>query len=276
MKDDHHSGEFKNEYIGQFEEIQKRALGIPYVKDSIEYLLTIAYGFENYVVEKIADRDKTGLLLKKIEKDAAGGSNVFLILEQIKEFEEHLTIHERLFIIKIKNLIELQIKKMRLHTVFPENHIRNRNRFLLEENPVQVEAIKKERIVWLAGKEKAEMFMALLQKHHFINEMEIEICLSIFCGKDGELFTKVNPIKIKWNGKNSELAHLIRKLSDGSEKYITNDELWVKVSKWFLDKNGKELKPNSISVSSQKGNPKSKALLDAIVSSVIKNKNQKS
>jgi len=265
MKDDHHSGEFNHDYIGQFEGIQKRALEIPYVKDSIEYLLTMVYGFENYIVEKIAERDKTGLLLKKIETDASGGSNVFLILERIKEFEEHLTIQERLFIIKIKNLIELQIKKLRLHTVFPENHIRNKTLFLLDEKPGQDEVIKKERIVWLAGREKAELLVTQLQKNNFIDATDANICLSIFCGKEGELFTSENPVKVKWNGKNSELTYLIRKLSGGSGKFITDDEVWVKVSKWFLDKNGKELKPNSLSVSSQKGNPKSKAVIDAIV-----------
>lgn len=270
MKDDHHYGEFKNEYIGQFEGIQKRALELPYVKDSIEYLLTIAYGFENYIVEKIAERDKTGLVLKKIETDAAGGSNLFLILERIKEYEEHLTIQERLFIIKIKNLIELQIKKMRLHTVFPENHIRNRTPFIIVENQKLTEANKKERIVWLAEKEEAEKLIKHLHQNRFIDETDADICLSIFCGKDGELFKKENPVTVKWNGKNSELTYLIRKLSGGSGKFITDDEVWVKVSKWFLDKNGKELKPNSLSVSSQKGNPKSKAVIDAIVKDLSK------
>ncbi len=270
MKDDHHTGEFNHDYIGKFEGIQKRALEIPYVKDSVEYLLTIAYEFENYIVEKIADRDKTGLVLRKIETDAAGGSNVFLILERIKEFEEHLTIKERLFIIKIKNLIELQLKKLKLHTVFPENHIRNRARILLAENSEQVEAIKKERIVWLAGKEKAERLVALLQKHHFIDETDADICLSIFCGKDGELFTKENPIKIKWNGLNSELTYLIRRLTGGGGRFITDTELWVKVSRWFLDKNGKALKANNLSVSSQKGKPKTKSVIDAIIKELSK------
>lgn len=272
MNDDYQTGKFSSDYIDKFESIQKRALELPYVKDSIEYLLTIVYGFENYIVEEISVRDKTGLVLKKIENNLDSGPNVFLILERIKEFEEHLTIKERLFILKMKNLIELQIRKMRLHTVFPENQIRNRTRYLLPEHTAQNESIKRERIIWLAGKEKAEKLVTLLQKNKFCDTTGADIFLSIFCGKDGELFSKENPGKIRWNGLISELTYLIRKLVGAGVNFITDDEVWVKVSRYFVQKNGNTLKPKNLAVSSQKGNPKNKAVIEAIIKAIESNK----
>ena len=190
------------------------------------------------------------------------------MLERIEDNTENLNMKEKIYFYKIKQLIELQLSKIELHINYPNVLLLNAGNYKTEQNETLKEEIKKERIVCLTEKEIIEKLIDAWKKNSFIDNIETEKILSIFCDIYGNLFTTYPKEKMKWNKRQSELTYFFRLLIDPSNKIISDNKIWVKVSKCFLVNDVKSLMPSSLAVSSQKGNPKSKDLIKRIVKSL--------
>lgn len=272
MKEEISIWQLKYEDFNRFEVFEQSALAIPFVKESVEYLLTIRYKFENYVTEKIYNPKKKityhNTYPPKKENKQLTGINYNqepAHLEQLKALGI-LDERESDFFDKLNNLIRLQMNRMRLHQEFPNINIRNQISYSNEDQIYLTEKEKKENLIWLGSRDQLELLLTELidKKYHG----EKEKLLGLFCDMNGRSFTRAKKEKTKWHKHNSELAFLIRLLISGSNKLLSAESIWVKTSKCFNDNNGKTITPKSLSVSSQKGNPKTQDELKSIVEKV--------
>jgi len=144
MDDDYRLWKFTNEDLNNFEKIEKQVLTMPYIMDSVEYLLSVIYRFENYVVDKITEGSKKGLRLRVVGKNRENDSNIIRILDEVEQYEEHLSIEERIYISKIKNLMRYLLKNLHVNAAYTHLQIRNNTSYLLEEHHKGKDEIKKE------------------------------------------------------------------------------------------------------------------------------------
>jgi hypothetical protein len=255
MNDDPSLWKLKYEDLKNFEFYENYALTIPFVKESVEYLLIIKYKFQNYITEKLTKNTKPQII--NLES-----------LEKTEELEKYLDIPERIFLQKLRNLIQCQMSKINLHNNYPNVQIRNIQNYLLQEHPTKNVETAKERLIWMESIEKLKALIQALKENGFIERTQTEKILSVFCDKKGNTFNTLSKEMITWNKQKSELAYLMRLLIDAKYRMLADREIWVKVSKCIVDKDGNAIKPNSLAVSSQKGNPKSKELINSIVDKV--------
>lgn len=142
MDDDYGLRKFTNEDLNNFEKIAKQALTMPFVKESAMYLLTEIYRFGNYVIDRTSEESKKGIILR--EKSEIANLDIYEMLKRIEESEEDLTLEERIFFRKIKNLTRLQLAILKLDFNYPNAQTRNMQNNLLEVHHQRKDEIKKE------------------------------------------------------------------------------------------------------------------------------------
>lgn len=96
----------------------------------------------------------------------------------------------------------------------------------------------------------------------------MENVISNFCDNNGILFTATQKQKIRWCKKITELVTFIGEMVNSKNKCIAGEEIWVKVCKCFINEGGNELNPDSLAVTYQKANPKSKELIIKIIKTI--------
>jgi len=266
MDEEYHLQKFTKEDLDSFDKIQNNVFLISDLTESIEYLFEIVYGFKNYIVDRVFEEIKLNLTPNKITGTIQ--IDIVKILDKLEENAEYLTIKERIFLSKIRNLVGLQIAKLQLHSSYPKQKVKNRIHYLLEEHKVDFDKIKEDRLIWLGGKGKAELLVKQWKEYNYIEQIETEIVLSIFCDPKGNTFSPKDKTKIRWLKYNTELALFINGMTTITNKLISDESIWVKVCKCFISKNGKELDPNSMAVSYQKTKPRE--LIKKIINIVSK------
>jgi hypothetical protein len=266
MDDEYRLRKITKEVIANFNYIEEKALAFPFVKDSLDYLLNVLYGFENYVVEKIIYGNKEVWRLRQNRTNEK--TDLISIVDRIEEYGDELGIEERLFISKIRNLITHQMRRLHVDELYPKSRLKNKNTLFIEEHNRDKSENKKDRIVWLVSKEVLEKLIIEWQKNQFIQEKNTEKVISNFCDTTGELFTTVTKEKIQWCKDITELVVFIGEMVNSKFKLIAGDEFWVKVCKCFFNKDGNELKPESLAVTYQKAKPKSKEKILKIVKTI--------
>ncbi len=132
MDEDYRLRKFTKEDLTNFNYIQEKASAFPFVKDSLEYLLDVLYRFENYVVEKIIFRNKRQLKLRK--NNFSENTDLIKIVDRIEEYSDELSIDERLFISKTRNLITHQMRRLHVDGLYGESRLKNKSPFLVEEH----------------------------------------------------------------------------------------------------------------------------------------------
>ena len=268
MSDEYRLPKFIKENISDFEQIEKQALALPYVKDSIDFLLSVLYEFEKYVIEKINYGDKQGLRLLINDDKSFEKNNPISIVDRIEQYEHELSLEERFFAAKVKTLITHQMRRLHIDESYPKSRLKNKNLLLLEEPKTDKSENKRNRIVWLGSKEVLEKLIVEWEKNQFIEGSNTEKVKSNFCDKNGELFTSALKEKIRWCKKLSELVVFMGEMVNSKFKFIASDEIWTKVCKCFVNKDGIELNPDSLAVNYQKAKPKSKELILKIIKSI--------
>lgn len=129
MDDEYRLIKFTKEDLTNFNYIEERARNFPFVKDSLEYLLDVLYRFENYVVEKIIFRNKRQLKLRK--NNFSDTTDLIKIVDRIEEYSDELSIDERLFILKIRNLITHIMRRLHVDGLYSKSRLRNDSPSLL-------------------------------------------------------------------------------------------------------------------------------------------------
>jgi hypothetical protein len=265
MEEEYHLRKFTKE---QFEQIKQNAMDIPLVRDSIDYLLSVLYEFEKYVIENISYGNKQGLRLRISENDIMEKNNPISIVDRIEEYESELSLDQRIFAANIKTLITHQMRRLHIDEMYPRSRLKNKNNYFLEEHKPDKSQNKKDRLVWLGDKEILVKLVTEWEKNQFIEEKNQEKAISNFCNKNGDLFTAVPKEKIRWCKKITELVVFIGEMVYSKYKFIATDEIWAKVCKCFLKEDGSELNPDSLAVTYQKAKPKSKGLIIKILSTI--------
>lgn len=274
MEDDPQLWKIKYEDLNNFEFFEKCAFTIPFVKDSVEYLLTIRYKFENYVTNKIHTAKKK-LVPTKAESLPKNSNQIIpfnnfreiVNLEQIRMLDI-LDKREAIFYDKLNNLIRLQMNRMRLHQELPGINIKNQINYGGEEQVTLNVKEVKENLIWLGSKEQLKLLIEELTDNKFLAAADKEKVLRLFCDNSGKTFNRIKKEMVRWLGKKTELSLLINTATDGSNKLLSNEHIWSRTAKCFLDENGKQLNPKSLGVAYQKGNPKTKELLADIIKKV--------
>ncbi|QQS34775.1 MAG: hypothetical protein IPM56_10925 [Ignavibacteriales bacterium] len=266
MDDEYQARKFTKEDLDQFNNIEEKALTFPLAKESLEYLLNVLYKFENYVVEKICYGNQEEWRLKQTRRNER--TDILGIVDRIEEYGDELSMEERLFILRVKNLITHQMRRLHVDELYPKSRLRNRNVLLLAEHKPDKAENKKERIVWLSSKEVLQRLINEWKGNHFIEESNSEKVMSNFCDKDGVLFTAAHKEKIRWCKNNTELVTFIGEMAFSKFKCIAGDEIWAKVCKCFLSKDGKEMKPGSLAVTYQNCKPKNRELILNIIKTI--------
>ena len=272
MSDDYRLAKFTKE---QFEQIKQNAMDIPLVKDSIDYLLEVLYEFEQYVIENISYGDKQGFRLRINNNNTIEKNNPLSIVDRIEEYETELSLEQRVFAANVKSLITHQMRRLHIDEMYPRSRLKNKKNYLLEEKKPDISENKKTRIVWLASKEELEKLINEWIKNDFIKDSSIEKVICNFCNVNGELFTSIPKQKIRWCKKITELVVFISEMVNSKYKIIAGEEIWVKVCKCFEKKDGNGLNPDSLAVSYQKANPKSKELILKIIKTISDEQNEK-
>ena len=268
MSDEYRLPKFTKEQLIDFKEIEKQAMAIPYVKDSIDFLLSVLYELEKYVIEKISDGNRQGLRLLINENKSFEKSNPITIVDRIEQYQDELSFEEKLIAENVKTLITHQMRRLHVDEMYPKSRLKNKNILLLEEHNPGKNEIKKERLIWLAGRGKLLLLISEWNKNQFIKETEPEKVIGNFCDNNGEKFTTLEKHKILWIRKITELVVFISEMATNRYKFITSEDIWVKVCKCFVNKDGSELNPDSLAVTYQKAKPKSKGLIIKIIDSI--------
>lgn len=266
MDEEYRLRKITKEDLANFNYIEEKALAFPFVKDSVDYLLNVLYRFENYVVEKIIYGNKEEWRLR--QKRTNDKTDLISIVDRIDEYGDELSLEERFFISQVKNLITHQMRRLHADDMYPNSKLKNKNTLLIQEHNKDKSENKKDRIVWLVSKEQLEKLIIEWQKNQFIEEKNTEKVISNFCDTTGELFTTVTKEKIQWCKDITELVLFIGEMVNSKFKLIAGDEFWVKVCKCFFNKDGNELKPESLAVTYQKAKPKSKEKILKIVKTI--------
>lgn len=259
MDEDPQLWKLKYEDLNNFEFFEKYAFTIPFVKDSVEYLLTIRYKFENYITEKLHSTNKKThspriITTTETKQQPITRENYREIvnLEKINTMEL-LSKSEALFYDKLNNLIRLQMNRMRLHQELSGINIRNQINYGGQEQILLDEHEKKENLIWLGTKEQLQLLLVELTANKFIAGGDKERVLRLFCDNTGKTFNRIKKEMVRWQGKQTELSLLIKDFSEGSNKLLSNEHIWAKTTNCFLDQNGKQLKSNNLGVAYQKG-----------------------
>lgn len=121
MNDDYRLSKFTKE---QFEQIKQNAMAIPLVKDSINYLLDVLYEFEKYVIENISYGDKQGLRLRITDNNLIEKNNPISIVDRIEEYENELSIEQRIFAANVKTLITHQMRRLHIDEMYPRSRLK--------------------------------------------------------------------------------------------------------------------------------------------------------
>ena len=137
MEEDYRLRKFTKEDLDDFDIIRKRVLLFILVIDSLEYLLTEIYRFGNYIVERITEGSKKEIKLKL--KNEMGGVGIYQMLERIQEYEEELTIKERIYIYKIRGLVDYQMARLHLSTHYQNIQVLNKPKYFLEAHKITEE-----------------------------------------------------------------------------------------------------------------------------------------
>ena len=169
MDDGYLFRKFTDKDLDNFDLVEKQVSKIPHIKESLEYILTEMYAFSNYIAEKKLTSNKK--LKSKIVKR---NNNLAIsnMLEETEMYEENLTIKERLYIAKLKNLYILQEKRLNIHSSFTTQAIRNNINFFNEEHENIIEDNIKNYIVFLGEKEQATLLITEWIKNSFIDNIE--------------------------------------------------------------------------------------------------------
>ena len=189
--------ETKNENLKNFEFFERYALAIPFVKDSVEYLLTIRYKFDNYVTNKI-HTSKKKLVSDKTTIHSKPSNQIIPIrnyreivnLEQIRMLDI-LDKREVMFYDKLNNLIGLQMNRMRLHQELPGINIRNEINYGGEEQVILNVKEIKENLIWLGSKEQLQLLIEELTNNDFLTASDKKKALRLFCDRSGKTFNKI-------------------------------------------------------------------------------------
>lgn len=139
MDDEYRLRKFTKEDLANFNYIEERVRNFPYVRDSLEYLLDVLYRFENYVVEKIIFRNKRQLKLRR--NNLSDNADLIKIVDRIEEYRDELSIDERLFISKIRNLITHLMRRLHVDGLYSKSRLRNESPALLVKH-IQDKRIK--------------------------------------------------------------------------------------------------------------------------------------
>ncbi len=123
MNEEYRLRKFTKEDLANFNYIEERAWAFPFVKDSLDYLLDVLYRFENYVVEKIIFRNNRQLKLRK--NNFSDNTDLIKIVDRIEEYSDELSIDERLFISKIRNLITHVMRRLHVEGLYSKSRLRN-------------------------------------------------------------------------------------------------------------------------------------------------------
>lgn len=123
MEEEYRLRKFTKEDLANFNYIEERAWSFPLVRDSLDYLLDVLYRFENYVVEKIIFRNKRQLKLRK--NNFSDSTDLIKIVDRIEEYSDELSIDERLFISKIRNLITHVMRRLHVDGLYSKSRLRN-------------------------------------------------------------------------------------------------------------------------------------------------------
>lgn len=272
MDDDPQLWKIKYEDLNNFEFFEKCAFTIPFVKDSVEYLLTIRYKFENYVTNKIHTAKKklvsnktTNLSKTNNQLIPINSYREIVNLEQIRMLDI-LDKREAMFYDKLNNLIRLQMNRMRLHQELPGINIKNQINYNGEEQVILNVKEIRENLIWLGSKEQLQLLIEELITNKFLAAADKERVLRLFCDNSGKTFNRIKKEMVRWQRKNTELSMMIKEFSEGSNKLLSNERIWARTAKCFLDQNGKQLKPNNLGVAYQKG--KRNELLGSIVKKI--------
>ncbi len=142
MDDDYRLRKFTSEDLNSFEEIAKKAFSTLFVKDSAKYLLIEIFRFGNYVIDRTSEKTKKGITLK--EKSKIADLDIYMLFKGIEEIEENLTLEERLFYRRIKNLFGLHLATLQLDFKYPDGQSRNIPNHLLEAHPQEKDEVEKE------------------------------------------------------------------------------------------------------------------------------------
>ena len=274
MADGYQLEKFTEKELENFENLRGQAFAKLYVIDSLDYLLLMAYRFEEYVVEKIDKQGKQYLVLKKNENKGINNFSYAEILNRIEENFELLNPKEQKYYLKLKDLFSLQAGRMQLYQSFPNTQARNIANLLLPEHIEVKEDNKKEKLIWLGELEQAKLLIEEWKKYKFIGKIDTEKVLSMFCDMNGESFSNFKREIIIWDGTDSELTLFFRKMTEQPYKLVSAKQIWQKLSNCFLNSDGDALKPKSLSVSSQKAKPRTSDTIEAILREVCSSKNQ--
>ncbi len=266
MDEDYRLRNITKEDLANFNNIEQKALALPFVKDSVDYLLSVLYRFENYVVEKMSHGNNEEWRLRQTKTNEK--TDLISIVDRIDEYGDELSLEERVFISKVKNLITHQMRRLHADDMYPKSRLKNKNTLLLEEHIRDKSENKKDKIVWLVSKEQLEKLIIEWQKNQFIEEKNVEKVISNFCDINGELFSTTQKDKIRWCKKITELVAFIGEMVNSKFKFIAGDEIWVKVCKCFINNDGSELNHYSLAVAYQNAKPKSKGSILKIIKTI--------
>lgn len=274
MDEDPQLWKLKYEDLNNFEFFEKYAFTIPFVKDSVEYLLTIRYKFENYITEKLHSTNKKTPSPRIITTTETKGQPItrenyreIVNLEKIKSIDL-LNKNEVLFYEKLNNLIRLQINRMRLHQELSGINIRNQINYGEQEQILLDDIERKENLIWLGTKDQLVLLINELEKNNYFDSADKEKIVRLFRDSSGKSFNRIKKEMVKWQGKKTELSMLIKGLSNGANKLLANEHIWVKTAKCFFDENGMQLNPSRLAVAYQKGQPKTKEVLNNIIKTI--------
>ena len=165
MDDGYLFRKFTDKDLDNFDLVEKQVSKIPHIKESLELFFTEMYAFSNYIAEKKLNSNKK--LKSKIVK-RNNNLAISSMLEETKTYEENLTIKERLYIAKLKNLYILQEKRLNIHSSFTTQAIRNNINFFNEEHENIIEDnIKK---LYSLSREKGQASLSVTEwiKNSFI------------------------------------------------------------------------------------------------------------
>jgi len=263
MKNFYKSENFTKDDLKNFDRIKKHISGLPAGIDVINFLMDVLSDLEGYVLERLIESGKTELILKK--NKITNRMDLEGILTRVKQYSEFMILDERLFLFKIEKELQHQFVKMDLNIRYP---VQIQPSLLKNPSVYQSHFSNKDNIIWLGEKEKLALLINLLQNHSFIDHQPVENVLTIFCNSKGELFSDLPRTAIRWCSYKTELIYITNLLRSNKYNLVADKEIWVRISKNFIDKNSQPLNPRRLSSDFQKCKPKNNAELETIAASV--------
>ena len=193
----------------------------------------------NILGEKGLRRKQIEIALKCIPEKQCSKRFIKLKKNQIAKYLKTENLHlDMIRPPKRNGVIKKNITKEYVYNFMQQLHLRKTVLNFLETEENKLDSIYRLFIGWLGNEEQLKEFYKLLKRKKYIHEDTNEqTFLDNFTIGDSRIIKNKNPDKIKWIRKKSELAYIIKKISnevdDMKLNLMNEDRKWERASDSF-------------------------------------------